>query len=277
MSLKSVAREVLRICEDGSYVSESGVEVDLGDALANAIQGTRVLSAGEAIGSGSAASGSAAEGPCTVEVTDERTQVAAARLCHDEGVIDPALLNFASAKNPGGGFINGAKAQEEDLARCSGLYACLREQMDHYRDQRAVESMLYTDAMIYSPRIPFFRSRSRGALMDVPFLASVVSAPAPNAGEALRRDAHAHKAIEDALRRRARRVLSICTAYNHRVLVLGAWGCGVFQNDPALVADAFGTWLEDDEFQGRFERVVFAIYDRRKGAPVLKAFQERFG
>jgi uncharacterized protein (TIGR02452 family) len=62
----------------------------------------------------------------------------------------------------------------------------------------------------------------------------------------------------------------------HRSLLLGAWGCGVFQNDPAMVADAFGQWLESPRFQGCFDRVTFAIYDSSQSQATLKAFQARF-
>ena len=60
-----------------------------------------------------------------------------------------------------------------------------------------------------------------------------------------------------------RMVLAIARENKHRNLLLGAWGCGVFKNDPNMVADAFGAWLESPTFQGCFDRVVFAVYDPR--------------
>ncbi len=192
------------------------------------------------------------------------------------GVDELLLLSFASARNPGGGFVNGAKAQEEDLARCSALYACIREQVTYYEANRRTESMLYTDHLVYSPRVPFFQTRSRGPLLERPFTASVITAPAPNAGQALRRDTSAGPAIEAALRRRARAILAVSAERKHRVLLLGAWGCGVFQNDPAMVADAFGAWLDHPTFAGQFDRVVFAVLDKSANQPTLRAFQQRF-
>ena len=135
--------------------------------------------------------------------------------------------------------------------------------------------MLYTDHMIYSPNVPFFRIRSR-QLIDYIYLASVITAPAPNAGQALRRDPYSVTRIAQALRQRAGMVLAVAREQGHRTLVLGAWGCGVFRNDPHLVADAFGSWLESDTFQGCFDRVVFAVYDPRKEQTVLQAFIKRF-
>ncbi|HVT71393.1 MAG TPA: TIGR02452 family protein [Trebonia sp.] len=66
----------------------------------------------------------------------------------------------------------------------------------------------------------------------------------------------------------------MAAAHGHRTLVLGAWGCGVFRNDPAVVATAFAGHL--DRTRGRFDRVVFAVYDRRAGTPVLDAFRAVF-
>jgi uncharacterized protein (TIGR02452 family) len=137
-----------------------------------------------------------------IEVTDETTQAAARRLVVVESVLDLVLLNFASARNPGGGFLSGAKAQEEDLARCSGLYPCLLTQPGYYEENRANESALYTDNIIYSPNVPWFRTRSRD-VPDTVFLASVITAPVPNAGVALQRDPTCGPDIEIALRRRA--------------------------------------------------------------------------
>jgi len=274
MSLKGVATETLRILEDGYFVAPSGERLDLQPALAQAIEGTRLFAphnAAALLDDPERGSGPSAD----IEVTDETTQVAAHRLVVIESVSDLVLLNFASARNPGGGFINGAKAQEEDLARCSGLYPCLLTQPDYYDENRANDSVLYTDNIIYSPGVPWFRTRSRDDPSMV-FLASIITAPAPNAGVALRRDPGSGPDIEIALRRRAGMVLAVAAHQQHRNLLLGAWGCGVFANIPSQVADAFGDWLVSARFAGLFDRVVFAIYDRSPKRATFDAFNERF-
>jgi uncharacterized protein (TIGR02452 family) len=212
-------------------------------------------------------------GACAFEITGETTGVAARRLVADHAHV--AVLNFASAKNPGGGFLGNAKAQEEDLARASALYPCLLTQRAYYDHHRASDSMLYSDHLIYSPAVPFFRGDD-GGLLEEPFRVAVLTSAAPNAGEALRRDPRAHGAIRDALVQRARVVLDVAAHHGHRVLVLGAWGCGVFRNDPRVVAEAFGAWLEGPRFAGVFERVVFAVYDRSAAQTNLGAFRARF-
>jgi len=274
MSLKGIATQTLEILDAGYILTPSGERLSLQPALSEAIEGTCLFTPAQAahlLESQGPASGT----PPLIEVTDETTQVAARRLVLTESVSDLVLLNFASARNPGGGFLNGAKAQEEDLARCSGLYPCLLTQPAYYEANRQNDSVLYTDHLIYSPRVPWFRSRSRDA-PDTVFLASVITAPAPNAGMALQRDPHSGLEIAEALRRRAGLVLAVAAHHEHRNVLLGAWGCGVFRNSPAEVADAFGEWLESERFKGLFDRVVFAIYDTSPQRSTLAAFEQRF-
>ncbi len=271
MSLKGVAKETLKILEAGAYSAPSGRRVRIGAAQRAAEAGT-VLYRPDQLRALLRLAGASVGAP-EITVTEEQTQDAARRLSGE----NVALLNFASARNPGGGFIRGARAQEEDLARCSGLYSCLQRQMAYYQANRGQSSLLYTDHMIYSPAVPFFRVRSRD-LLEEAFTASIITAPAPNAGALLRKRPGAGEQLAEALRRRAGMVLALARDQGHRTLVLGAWGCGVFANQPQQVADAFGAWLEGAVFVGCFDRVVFAILARgRKGEANLAAFQRRFG
>ncbi len=266
-----MAEETLGIVEAGGYAAPSGVWRAIQPAIDAAVAGTRLRRPDDHPDLSLAA----APGGARTRVVEGTTQAWARRLVQDEGREDLALLNFASARNPGGGFLNGARAQEEDLARCSALYACQLTQPGYYEANRSEASLLYTDHLIYSPRVPFFRERSR-ELLEEPFLASVVTAPAPNAGQVLRRDPAAGPAIEATLRRRAGQVLAFARDEGHRTLLLGAWGCGVFRNDPVVVADAFGRWLEREPFATAFDEVVFAVYDPTPEQPNLRAFQRRF-
>jgi len=264
--LEQVAVETLAICERGSYVAPSGRVVDIADAITEAIDGTELFTP-RALAQLSVERGAAPR----IEVTDETTQIAAERLVAREHADDLVLLNYASARNPGGGFLGGAKAQEEDLARCSALYPCQLTQRAYYEANRGQSSMLYTDHMIYSPRVPFFRTHGRDAPMEDPFLASVITAPAPNAGEALRRDTEAGSEIRETLFRRARYVIAVAAARKHRTVLLGAWGCGVFRNDPVEVAEAFAVAIAE----ASLDRVVFAV--PRGVEKNHEAFARRFG
>lgn len=271
MSLKGMARETLRIVEQGAYGAPSGRRVSLGDAVERATAGTRLYRPSDFESLTRPPPQSEA---LRLEVTAEKTGEAARRLLETEGAEHVALLNFASAKNPGGGFLGGARAQEEDLSRCSALYTCQLRQPDYYTHNRREPSMLYTEHLLYSPEVPFFRDE-QGTLLERPFLASVITSPAPNAGEALRRDASLRPRIREVLEARARNVLRVAAHHGHRTLVLGAWGCGVFRNDPREVAEVFAQALV--LLPGAFARVVFAVYERGGDGPNLRAFRERFG
>jgi uncharacterized protein (TIGR02452 family) len=269
MSLAEVAKETVEIANRGWYVASSGVRVSIADAVARAAGGTLLYRPGdyERLDPPPEGIGSAA-----MEVSDETTAEAARRLVEREGVPNVVALNFASAKNPAGGFLGGAKAQEEDLARCSSLYRCQLTQPEYYRANRATPSMLYTDHIIYSPEVPFFRDE-RLELLAAPFTASIITCPAPNAGEAHKRGEG--PGIRKTLERRAGHVLRVAAHHGHRTLVLGAWGCGVFRNEPSEVAVVFAHLLTRSPFRYAFARAVFAIYDRSKSQGTLRAFEER--
>jgi len=272
MKLASIAKQTVEILEAGQYRAPSGALVQVGDMAEDAVEHTVLYPPGSLDDWQPQGRQGA---PLRIEVTEETTAEAGRRLVEQERVPRVVALNFASAKNPGGGFLSGAKAQEEDLTRCSALYGCLIRQHAYYDANRAPPSFLYTDHIIYSPDVPFFRD-DQLTLLEAPFPLSIITAPAPNAGEALQRDAGAAPSIRAALERRAALVLAAAARHDHRTLILGAWGCGVFRNDPREVADIFGRLLAHPRFQGAFERVVFAIYDRSKDRATLRAFQERF-
>ncbi|WP_437323368.1 TIGR02452 family protein [Sorangium sp. So ce381] len=272
MKLTSIAAETVQIASRGEYTAPSGATVRIRDRVLAAVKGTVLYRPGSL---DAWEPKERLDRPAAIQVTGETTGAAGRRLIEQEGEARVMALNFASAKNPGGGFLRGAKAQEEDLARCSALYASLVEQRDYYDQNRACGSFLYTDHIIYSPDVPFFRDEQH-ALLDRPFALSIITAPAPNAGEAFQRDDATDQEIRAALERRADMVLAAAGAHGHRCLVLGAWGCGVFRNDPREVADVFARCLGSPRFRGAFSRVVFAVYDRGDDRPNYRAFQERF-
>lgn len=272
------AKGTLEVIARGGYLAPSGKTVELRAAIDAAVRGTVLHRPDELdalVATLPAALPARAPAPSPrYEVTGETTAEAGRRLAQTEGVARVVALNFASAKNPGGGFLGGAKAQEEDLARCSALYPCLCAQPDYYSANRAYGSVLYTDHIIYSPDVPFFRDE-RLELLEEPFALSMITAPAPNAAAAAQQGLRIADEIRATLARRARKVLAVAAAHDHRCLVLGAWGCGVFGNDAVEVAHAFAAALADERLRGAFERVVFAVYDR--GDEKRRAFERQFG
>jgi uncharacterized protein (TIGR02452 family) len=200
------------------------------------------------------------------------TTFAAAKSLVDDGYLNPLCLNFASAKNPGGGFLSGSQAQEECLARASGLYQSLKQEKLYYDNNRSCNSSLYTNHIIYSPSVPIFRNDDDALLLN-PYTVSIVTSPAVNAGAVRRNEPAMTSQIRPAMEERIRSVLAVGRQHNHNTIVLGAWGCGVFGNNPSDVAQWFYDALQyDHNFFGAFDRVVFAVFDREDGAPSFKAF-----
>lgn len=267
-SRSQLAQETVAICEVGRYTASGGRSVDISSAIRDAVANT-VLHTPD----GFSETTDRRPAQTKLAVTSETT-IAAVRRLHDEGGGHLACLNFASAKNPGGGFLGGSEAQEESLARSSALYPCLLSAPEYYERNRACRTTLYLDLAIWSPAVPFFRDDS-GALLDAPAYASVITAPAPNAGSVASNEPARLGEVEPALRRRARFVLAIAAEHEVRRLILGAWGCGVFRNDPQIVARVFAELLRSpSEFSTAFDEVVFAIYDRSQEQAVISIFEE---
>ncbi|HKE31674.1 MAG TPA: TIGR02452 family protein [Candidatus Angelobacter sp.] len=200
-----------------------------------------------------------------LQVTNETTLGASLRLV-DSG-LRPLALNFANGIHPGGGFLNGARAQEEVLCRSSALYQTLvNDRM--YEEHRKRPRPDSTDWAIYSPDVPVFR-KDDGTALDQPWLLSFITCAAPYAPTI------GQPKSGDLLQKRIHRVLSIAKAFGYLALVLGAWGCGAFGNDTRRAAVDFRQALET-EFRGVFSDVVFAITDWSPERRFLGPFRDVF-
>ncbi len=264
-----LGRETVLILQAGRYTTPAGQVIEIADRLRRAVEGTRSYPAD--VGLPALPPRDPLPGPTRIEVVNESTLAAALRLIQEGR--RPVALNFASAKHPGGGFLSGARAQEESLARSSGLFACL-DGRDMYAVHRARPDPMYTDHAIYSPDVPVFRADD-GALLPEPYACAFLTAPAVNAKVVLERDRTRRPEIRRAMQRRTRRVLSVAALHGHDALVLGAWGCGVFGNDSREIAELFHHALRDD-FPGVFARVVFAILDWSPEQRFIGPFRRTF-
>lgn len=265
-ALIALAQQTLAICAAGGYTAPSGRTVRIATPLATAIEQTVMHAPADL----PRVRGNR-PGDTSIEVCNESTFAAVARQA--EAGHHVACLNFASARTPGGGFQRGTMAQEEALAYASGLYPCLARMPAYYARNREHGSALYLDLAIFSPAVPFFRD-DYGNLLETPVLASVITAPAPNARAIAEREPALARQIEPAFRRRADLVLGVAAAHGVDRLVLGAWGCGVFGNDPAMVARIFADLLGPrGPYAHAFERVVFAILDRSTDKGTIRVFE----
>lgn len=253
-----IAEQTLAACDSGRYVNANHEIVELGPAIERAVAATLLFDATnvqQQIVNLALPSRRVREqaDETKISVTGESTVAAIRRL----GGERLACLNFASAKNPGGGFLGGAQAQEESLARSSALYPCLVTQKAHYERNRANASARYLDLAIYSHEVPFFRDDD-GGWFDAPVLCSVITCAAPNAAAMRTHGTFDAVSVETTLRRRAHLVLQIANGTGMDTLVLGAWGAGVFGNDPTMVARVFRELLAN-HYENWFHEVVFAV------------------
>ena len=191
------------------------------------------------------------------------------------------VLNFANPVNIGGGVYRGARAQEEDLCRRSSLLRSLENSNaeSYYRYNRSLGTYMGSDAMIFSPEVEVFRDEEY-ALMEKTAIVAVVTCAAPLVNYGL--EGMSESEYEDMFYTRIVRLLK-CAAYlGYEDLVLGAWGCGAFGNDAALVSDLFSRALENLRFGDRkaqdlFHSVVFAVRSRDGMSYNYLEFLRNFG
>lgn len=259
--------EAAAIGESGRYVAASGEVVVIAEEVARARAGTWTLRPDEP--APMPARGSART---VVSVVNAGTLAAAERL-HRAGR-SPVALNFASAYSPGGGFLSGARAQEEALCRTTALYMCLKgHPMYAYHAQ--LQDPLHTAWTIYSPGVPVFRGED-GPLLAAPWPCAFITAPAPNAKK-LRQQAPGRMGeVGPAFTDRIARVLAVAARAGHPSVVLGAWGCGAFGCDGDDVARRFAAALAGP-FAGVFEEVVFAVLDASPERRFIGPFERALG
>lgn len=268
MNRVEIARDTLAILEAGYYLNNKNEVVGVGEAQEFTIEHTKLFTPGEL-------EELALRQPeprfTTVFEVENETTLDAARRVIDEGEQDPLCLNFASAKNPGGGFLGGAVAQEECIARASGLYPSLLQAPEYY-DYHRNKTLLYSDHMIYSPRVPVFKDEE-GNRLDKIVCTSIITSPAANAGAIANNERSSLNKILPVMQLRIYKLLALCRHYNHETLVLGAWGCGVFRNEPEDIARLFHEALTG-KYKGQFKRVVFAVKTNKES--IIDPFRKWF-
>ncbi|MFF2484600.1 TIGR02452 family protein [Paenibacillus sp. NPDC058071] len=273
MNRKEIAEETLRIQRQGFYEYE-GRRVEFATAQKHSEDSSELITPehGEALVRGIAGLPKQPQGAACF-VANEATVKAILDFA-ETGKERVGVLNFASAKNPGGGFLNGAMAQEESLAASSGLYETQLRNEGYYKANRAWKSMMYTDHAIYSPDVVFFRDQ-RFHLIERPVTASVLTLPAVNYGQVLLKGEDCQKA-EMMMKDRMRLALAIFAHKGDRNLILGAYGCGVFRNEPVKVAGWWRELLENEGLGLLFSEIRFAVLDTSKDAKCIHAFEKMF-
>ena len=181
-----------------------------------------------------------------------------------------ALLSFANAETPGGYYTCGGRAQEEDVCRvCPALYPSLLA--DGLYPIHPSTCLVTPDVEVL--RVPGSYAVNGGSLGTVTVLTAAMpkcDGRRPKGGWL---SEHSDWAVD--VRLRVRTVLGAAASTGKPNLVLGAWGCGAFGNNPHAVAQIFKDQLLSEEFRGKFANVVFAIIDPM-GTGNLKPFRRVF-
>ena len=221
----------------------------------------------------------------TVAVSKHKTFEAAMLIHKEHPDWKIAVLNFASATNPGGGVKTGSSAQEESLCRCSTLYPTLNQNwlwQCYYQKNRDAQNNLHTDACIYSPGVVICKNDdSFPERMDESDWATVdvISCAAPNLR---RRPGNVHNPeygrtvsiSDDGLYqlhlKRAKHIMHIAASNGVDAMILGAFGCGAFANDPIIVSRAYRDAIAD--YKQFFHVIEFAVYCREDETENYDAF-----
>lgn len=263
-----IAIETIQIAKTGKYTNKYGRVVDISDSIAQCVNNTVLVKP---------------DTPANIIAGENLSHKFTSRISFTQNTtVDEIImqskrstfvtaLNFASAKHPGGAFQNGVSTQEETLARSSALYASLLPHQEMYQHNAKLNGF-YSDYMIVSPKVPFFRENN-GDLLPLPVLANIITSPAVNL-RAIRENQP--DKVRKVMYARIEKILAAAASLKTDTLILGAFGCGVFKNDPSDVAWNFEKLL-NGAYKNVFRNVIFAIYEKDRNHPILHTFLEVFG
>ena len=157
-------------------------------------------------------------------------------------------LNMASYKRPGGGVENGARAQEECLFRCSNLFDVVSKDFYPLRDHEC----------LYTQRAIFFKDKDY--IQIAPVQCDVITLAAINLNDKAKYDPVQNLYnYENLTREKIRLMLSVPQSWGAQYLILGAWGCGVFKNDPEKIAQYFKDAIIGEGYGSLYKKIIFAV------------------
>ncbi|MCQ2444755.1 MAG: TIGR02452 family protein [Mailhella sp.] len=278
--LKEVYRSTVDAVRNGFYILPNGRRVDIPDPAETGActkfyskEMTPPLSS--ARGGGDERSTS---GMVPVEVIEDDCLAVARRLVK-EGY-RPAVLNMASAENPGGGVHRGSNAQEEYLFRCSDYFRSLYRYVDYGREYGVGRDPSCSYPLhprfggVFSRGVTVFRGVQKEGypFLEEPWQVDFIAVAGVAYPETVRMPdgtLRLSKRDEAVTRDKIRTIFSIAVDNGVETLVLGAMGCGAFRNPPEHIAELFREVLQEPRFLNAFEKVVFAIrtsHSSRRGA-----------
>ena len=291
---REVYQETLGQAQNGQYTTVDGKTVQLDkDRQKRMKQGTVVYTPPQIVRVSHGSSANSSEKSTKFTVKDEDCLEAAFDMRKKDSSLNPVVLNMANAYTPGGGVENGARAQEESIFRRSdyALGLCptkttnknfqetMQQEYQRHNCNHKERYYIAPGNIVYTPEVQVFRN-SDLSFKEAPETVAIIAAAAVyltgNAATKAKQGETPYLQYEDDMSNRIRAILRCAIHKDHNAIVLSAFGCGAFHNNPVTVAKLFDDIFKEPEFKNVFQHVCFAIIDDHNSNGNFQAFKNRF-
>lgn len=163
---------------------------------------------------------------------------------------EATVFNFASYKYPGGMFLDSSTAQEEALCHRSTLFPVLTsfDEVYYAPNRKNLNRGLYTNRVIFSKGVLFYNHDNSEQRF-----ANVLTCASPNWLTAQKYYGVSKSENNREVRERLKWLNEVLANEQVNVFIAGAWGCGVFRQNPTFMARAMVEELTYPEW------LIFAI------------------
>lgn len=275
-----ILQDTLDVCERGYYEHESGrvyLKLDIDHMLIAEVYEPRVL---DDMRNCRGFDHSGLEGRCSYSVANTDSFTLARAVAEENPDDEVLVLNLANSTHIGGGVRHGAKAQEEDLCRQSTLLLALEGEASswYYEYNRSLHTRKGSDAVIIIPEVEIFKDADYNYL-DHTTVVSVITCAAPILDLGINYDKGKYRKM---MYHRIEGILVAAAVNGYKRLVLGAFGCGAFNNDAAIVSDIFYDVIKNFRLDGEnvdalFKSIDFAILTKPGKTYNYDEFARNFG
>lgn len=275
-----ILQDTLDVCNRGFYETESGrvnLKLDMEHMLIAEVYEPRVL---EGFRNFKDFVHPCLEGRCSYSVVNTDSFTLAREIAEGNPDDEVLVLNLANPVHIGGGVRRGAKAQEEDLCRQSTLLLALEGEDSswYYEYNRSLHTRKGSDAVIIIPEVEIFKDADYNYL-DHTTVVSVITCAAPILDLGISYDKGKYRKM---MYHRIEGILVAAAVNGYKRLVLGAFGCGAFNNDAAIVSDIFYDVIKNFKLDGEnvdalFKSIDFAILTKPGKTYNYDEFARNFG
>ena len=276
----AILQDTLDVCERGFYETKAGrvdLKLDLEQMLIAEVYEPRVL---EGFRNSKDFDRPHLEGRCSYSVVNTDSFTLTREIAENNPDDEVLVLNLANPVHIGGGVRRGAKAQEEDLCRQSTLLIALESEDSswYYEYNRSLHTRKGSDAVIIIPEVEIFKDADYNYL-DHTTVVSVITCAAPILDLGVSYDKVKYRKM---MYHRIEGILVAAAVNGYKRLVLGAFGCGAFNNDAAIVSDIFYDVIKNFRLDGEnvdalFKSIDFAVLTRPGKTYNYDEFARNFG